>query len=63
MTNEEVIKFSESQTEDNLLSRFMKLGILGLGKTGVVISNDGTDLKVIVFSIDDRINSCFHQNS
>lgn len=41
----------------------MKLGILGLGKTGVVISNDGRDQSVIVFSVDDRINYKFYQNS
>ena len=35
---------------------------MGLGKTGLMICNDGKFKKIILFSVDDRINPKYSKN-
>lgn len=37
------------------------LGIFGIGKTGIVVSNNDHATSVVMFSVDDRVNPNYYK--
>lgn len=36
--------------------------MFGIGKTGILINNNGKEKSVVLFSVDDRINSNYYKD-